>query len=62
MKGKLKIKVEVLDETKSFPMTEIWEYSRDNTYEILDEWLDLFEKILVTQGFYNYKLTIEEDQ
>jgi hypothetical protein len=60
MKGKLTVKIELTDETRFFPITETWEYNVDNTYESLDEWLTLFEKILVTQGFSNYKLTVED--
>ena len=58
MKGKMSLKVEVTDEVGAFPITESWEFKVDNTYEVVDSWLDLFEKILVTQGFSNYTLEI----
>ena len=53
MKGKIKVKVEVTDECGSFPIIETWEYTRDNTLETLDEWVELFNKILTVQGFYS---------
>ena len=61
MKGQIKVKVEVTNEVGAFPITETWEYTRDNTIEGLEEWIDLFEKILVTQGFCQYKLDIVEE-
>ena len=62
MKGKIKVNVTVTDECGIFPITGSWEYTRDNTLEGLDEWLELFEKILVTQGFHNYKLQEVDDE
>jgi len=53
MKGKVKVRVEVCDECGRFPITETWEYTRDNTYESLQDWLELFSKILATQGLPN---------
>ena len=61
MKGKMKVRVEALNECGTFPITETWEYTVDNTYESLDDWIILFEKILVTQGFHNYKLDVADE-
>jgi len=61
MKGKIKVKVEVTDEMGRFPVTNSWEFNQDNSLEGIDEWLDLFSKILYTQGFAPYKLDIIEE-
>ena len=52
MKGSIKVTVTVTNEVGAFPITESWEYTRDNTYESISEWMDLFQKILLAQGFH----------
>lgn len=51
MKGQTKVRVEVTDEMGHFPMTETMEYTRDNTFESIDDWVGLFNKVLATNGF-----------
>lgn len=51
MKGQVKVRVEVTDEMGHFPITESWEYTRDNTLESMDDWIGLFNKVLAVQGF-----------
>jgi hypothetical protein len=53
MKGKITITVSVRDEFGLFPITEKFIYERDNTYESVEEWIVLFNKILIHQGFHN---------
>ena len=60
MIGKIKVKVEVTNEDR-FPVTNSWEFTQDNTFESLEEWIDVFQKILYTQGFAPYKLTIDKE-
>jgi len=58
MKGKIKITVEETDDCGTFPMTETLEYTRDNTFEGVDEWVAVFKNILYCKGFHTD--TIEE--
>ena len=51
MKGNIKIKVEVTNKCGAFPITETFTIERDNTYETLDDWVDVFKKILYNAGF-----------
>ena len=53
MKGNVKIMVEIKDETGRFPITEACIISRDNTYETIEEWIDVFKRILLFQGFHS---------
>ena len=63
MKGNMKVSVEVTRPSLhgEFDIADSWTYETDNTYESVEDWLDLFEKVLYSQGFSPYKLTIEED-
>ena len=52
MKGSIKITVEETDSTGAFPITETHIISRDNTFEGIEEWIDVFRKILSVRGFH----------
>ena len=52
MKGKVRIAIETTNECGEFPITEGYVISRDNTYESIDDWVDVFKKILHLQGFH----------
>jgi len=51
MKGNIKITVEVKDEVGSFPITETFTIERDNTYESIEDWIEVFKKMLYNTGF-----------
>ena len=51
MRGNIKITVEVTDDLGAFPITETYSIGRDNTYETLDEWVEVFKKVLYIVGF-----------
>ena len=51
MKGNTKITLEIQDESGAFAITETYTIARDNTYESVDEWVDVFKKILYLVGF-----------
>ena len=53
MKGNMKITVEVRDDFNAFPVTTTWTYSKDNTFEALEDWIDVFNMILNNQGFHH---------
>lgn len=60
MKGNIQVTVKVTIDD-NFPITQTWQYTQDIcTLEGLEEWIDLFQKILYTQGFAPYKLEIKE--
>lgn len=52
MKGNIKITVEQTDDTGTFPITETYMIGRDNTYESIEEWIDVFKKIMFVVGFH----------
>lgn len=52
MKGNIKITVESKDESGTFPITETFIIERDNTYEVIDEWIGVFKKILYCYGYH----------
>jgi len=62
MKGKIEVIVKVTDETRSFPITEEFNYKRDNTFESVEEWLELFKNILYNNGFNWIKEINVEDK
>jgi len=53
MKGSEKITWETTAPVRlgGFDITEKWTYERDNTFEGLEDYIDLFEKILLVKGF-----------
>ena len=61
MKGKMRVSVEVTNDSRYFPITDKWVFETDNTFEDVDDWIDLFEKILYAQGFAPYKLIIDDE-
>lgn len=61
MKGDTTIKVIVKDDIGIFPVTETYTISRDNTYEHIDEWIDVFNKMLYCVGFVN-KVCLDEGE
>ena len=52
MKGHNKIEVKITSDCGGFPITETYTIERDNTYEGLDDWVDVFKKILYLVGFH----------
>ena len=52
MKGEQTITVTIKDETRAFPLTSTYTIKSDNTYEHIDEWKDVFKKILYLIGFH----------
>ena len=52
MKGNIKITIEETNDTGTFPVKETFTIERDNTYEVLDDWISVFKKILYCQGFH----------
>lgn len=63
MKGKMIVSVEIKDEypLRPFPITDKWTFETDNTFEHVDDWLDLFEKILAAQGFGEKHIEVCDD-
>ena len=53
MKGNIKLTIETRDEFHDFPITTTWSWERDNTIESIEEWIDLFNMILASQGFHS---------
>lgn len=60
MKGSMKVSIEITDEVGSFPITDKWTYEVDNTYETLEQWIDLFNRILAVVGFKGIELEEKE--
>jgi len=58
MKGNIEITIRVTDATGTFPITNTFTLTCDNTYESIDEWIDVFRKILFVNGFE--QATIDE--
>ena len=52
MKGSIRITVEETDGMGNFPVTENHIIARDNTFEGIEEWIVVFRKILLVQGFH----------
>lgn len=53
MKGSIRVEVKNKDEFNSFPVTTTWSWEQDNTIESVEEWIDIFNMILNSQGFHN---------
>jgi hypothetical protein len=51
MKGEIKIEIKVTDECGAFPITKTFTITQDNTYESIEEWIEVFKQILYVQGF-----------
>jgi hypothetical protein len=57
MKGNISIEIKETNNCGSFPITNIIKIERDNTFEGIDEWIDVFKKILYIQGFHPNTIT-----
>ena len=51
MKGETKITIKIKDETGSFSKTETFIIKRDSTFEGIDDWIEVFKKILYCVSF-----------
>lgn len=51
MKGYIKITIEEQDETGAFPIKNTYIIHRDNTFESIEEWVDVFKKILYLTNY-----------
>jgi len=52
MKGTIKITVEETDEKGVFPVTRKFTFERDNTFEDLNDWIEMFKSILFVMSFH----------
>jgi hypothetical protein len=52
MKGNTKLTIEIKDDCGSFPVTETYTLGRDNTYESIEDWVDVFKKVLYLVGYH----------
>ncbi len=53
MKGNINIEVKVTHDNLSFPITTTWSWSQDNTFESIEDWINVFNMILNNQGFHH---------
>lgn len=51
MKGSIVITIKETNECGHFPLTSVHTIERDNTFESIEDWVDIFKKILYMQGF-----------